>query len=266
MEFSAVLNSFGAMHSQFGGMLNALLLIFFRTLGFVFTAPIFNRRDIPFLIKLIFALFLTSAVFGMVPDATMQGPGVSNSLRFLILIGVNLVIGLIIGFIADIILKTIAAAGSMMNNQIGLSSAVIFDPSSRTQVMILDPLFAFLGVLIFIHLGGVFWLVRALKKSFVEFPLFAINQPLTSVIDLSYLVHLSSNVLLEATKLVAPVMIITMSVDIILGMVNRTAQQMPVFQLSFALKPSIGAAILLATLPIMVNAIAAFLETYSLIF
>ena len=51
-----------------------------------------------------------------------------------------------------------------------------------------------------------------------------------------------------------------------LGIVNRTAQQMPVFQLSFALKPSIGIAIMLLTLTTFIQALSDYLNDYAKIF
>ncbi len=266
MDFDLILQAFGSIFKDYGHLVDAGLLIFARVLTFLFTCPLFNRKDIPFPIKLNFGIFLTVIFLWVVPIKHPIDPNNGHLFHFLLLIVMNSIIGGLIGFTADMILKAISSAGSLMNSQIGLSSAVLFDPSSKAQVMILDRFFAFLGILIFMHLGGIFWIINALERSFEIFPLFSLYQDIVGSIDMSYLVLLSANVMLVATQLVAPIILVTMSIDVILGIVNRTAQQMPVFQLSFALKPCIGISILLATLPLFIKAMTDFLTDFSFIF
>lgn len=269
MNFDLALSNLFQLQHQAGNYLDGGLLIFVRTLAFLFACPIFNRKDVAFIVKLSLSLFLTVMFIWMIP---LQAPADTQTVShpvtgiFLLQITTNILIGLFIGFIGNMIHKTISAAGSMMNNQIGLSSAMVLDPSSRQQVMVLDPLFGLLATIIFIHLGGIHWLVMALQRSFEVFPLYTIQQPFSEVVDMDYLVKVSANVILMATIMVAPVIVVTMSVDIILGIVNRAAQQMPVFQLSFALKPCIGVSVLLITLPILIPTIIHFFEDYAQIF
>lgn len=267
MQFDAVLNAFGLLHKQYGPVLDGLLLMFFRILAFVTTGPIFNRKNIPFLIKVAAAVFLTGTLFWMVRPDT-QGPlsGQSNYGPYLLQLVMNIVIGAVIGFVADMILQAVYAAGNLMTSQVGLSSASLLDPSTGRQSMILEALFGYLGTLLFIHIGGVQWMVVALARSFKVLPLYGIAQPLMEVINLSYLVTVSGNILLVGVQLMSPVLIVTIAIDIMLGVVNRTAQQIPVFQLSFALKPSIGIAILLLTLSMFLQTLSNFLNDYSKLF
>ncbi len=264
MDFDAALRGFQIMLADYGPLLDTWLLAFCRVLAFLFVGPIFNRKDIAFNIKLAFALFLTSTLIWLIP---VNAPAIApNTGQLILLVFMNIMVGATIGFIADMIIRTVMAAGSLMNNQIGLSSAVIFDPSSRQQVMVLDRLFGMLVTVVFIHLGGIYWMINALQRSFETFPVHSAWVPLVDAIDLEYLVTVSANVVVVATQLVAPVIVVTLAVDVILGIVNRTAQQMPVFQLSFALKPAIGVAVMLATLPIFLNVLMNFLTDYAPIF
>lgn len=267
MQFDAAMQSFGLLHKQYGPLLDGLLLMFCRMLAFAVTGPIFNRRNIPILIKLSMAIFLTGTLAWMIPPDT-QGPlsPAGQYAPYLIQMVMNITIGAFLGFIADMILQAAYSAGNTMNNQIGLSSAMIMDPSQGRQTMLLETLFSYITIVIFIYLGGVHWMIMALKRSLETFPLYAIQQPITEVIDLAYLINLSGNVLLIGVQLVSPIIVVTMAVDLMLGIVNRTAQQMPVFQLSFALKPSIGIAIMLMTMSTFIKALSDYLNDYSKIF
>jgi len=234
-------------------------------LAFVFFAPVFNRKDVAFNIKLAFALMITAMLIWMVPKAGIPA-ATPTTAQFGFLLLLNIFVGALIGMIADMIHRAVAAAGSTMNNQIGLSSAMIFDPSSRAQVMLLDQFFGLLATVLYIQIGGLYWLMDALKRTLTVFPLYGYSHPFTKLIDLDYITMVAGNSIVMGVQLVAPVVVVTLAVDIMLGVVNRTAQQMPVFQLSHALKPCIGIAVLLATLPIFVEAVVNYFRDYAKIF
>lgn len=270
MQFDAAMESFGQLHRQYGPMLDTLLLLFFRMLAFCTTGPVFNRKNIPIVVRLCAAMFLTGTLFWMVADPSAEASKSAFARDqhgvYLIQLVLNIVVGALIGFVADLILQAIYAAGNLMNNQVGLSASTILDPATGKQSMILEALFGYMATLIFIYLGGIQWMIKALARSLELFPLYAMQPPIMKVIDVSYLLLLSSNVLLIGVQLIAPVVIVTMAVDIMLGVVNRTAQQMPVFQLSFALKPAIGIGVLLLTLTTFIQALSNYLNDYSKIF
>jgi flagellar biosynthetic protein FliR len=266
MQLDAALQSFGLLHKQYGPALDSLLLLFCRMLAFTSTGPIFNRKNIPMIVKVSIAIYLTGTLFWVVSAHPQSALSQSEHGHYLIQLVMNLVVGALIGFIADMILQAAYSAGNLMNNQIGLSSAMILDPANGRQSMILEALFGYLVTLLFIYLGGVQWMVMALRRSLDLFPLYAAQPAITQTINLSYLITVSGNVLLVGVQLISPVIVITMAVDIMLGIVNRTAQQMPVFQLSFALKPAIGIAVMLLTLSTFFQALSNFLNDYSKIF
>lgn len=266
MQFDAALQAFGTLHKQYGPMLDTLLLMFFRMLGFCTTGPIFNRKNIPIMVKLAASIYLTGTLFWVVLPGVHGAEAHGSGGQYMLMLVMNIIVGALIGFLADMILQAAYSAGNLMNNQIGLSAATVLDPASGKQSAILEALFGYMTTLLFIYLGGVQWIVMALKRSLELFPLYMVQQPITHVIDLSYLITVSGNVLLVAVELVSPVIIVTMAIDIMLGVVNRTAQQMPVFQLSFALKPSIGIAVLLLTVTTFIQALSNYLNDYSHIF
>ncbi|MGE0199550.1 MAG: flagellar biosynthetic protein FliR [Candidatus Melainabacteria bacterium] len=274
MSFDAALNGLAGLLSQFAPQLDAMLLVFARVLAFLVTGPVFNRRNIPIVVKVSMAVMLTGSLWGSVSlahalpatDALYGAFHKGYASVFYLQLAMNVTVGVVIGFIASMVLEVIYSAGNLMNNQIGLSSAVFFDPASGRQTMVLESLFSYMAIVTFMELGGLHWMVLALQKSFVTFPLLYTRQPLFEVIDMSYFVGLSGDVFTVAVQMMAPVLVVTMAMDLILGIVNRAAQQMPVFQLSFALKPAVGVAVLLMTLPIFVQTMVHFLSDYADIF
>ena len=224
------------------------IYVFARVMGFFRLAPVFNKKEIPGMVKICLALLFTFLVTPFLKPETMAGTQDSFVLSILL----NFVVGAIIGYIAQLILLAIDAGADMINMQMGLSSAMVLDPTTSSQVSILTRIISLLGILIFMNIGGVYWLIKAFLRSFEIF--------------MDYLIKMSSNVLYMGLQIASPVLLATLGQDIILGVISKTAPQVNVFQLSFLFKPVFGAAIMVWILPMLMNVISDYFLTYSKIF
>lgn len=242
-------------------MLATGIMVFARLIGFIRLAPVFNRKEIPSLVKLAICLLLTLIITPFVKPASIL---VMNS--FILSIILNIVVGALIGYMAQLILLAVEAGADMINMQMGLSSAMVLDPTTSSQVSILSKIMALLGIILFIHLGGIYWLIMALMRSFEIFPIFAISIPLDKIVNMEYLISMSSNVLYMGLQIASPILLATLGQDIILGVISKTAPQVNVFQLSFLFKPVLGAAIMIWILPMLLNIITDYFLSYSKIF
>jgi flagellar biosynthetic protein FliR len=156
-----------------------------------------------------------------------------------------------------------SAAGDMVNLQMGLSASSLFDPSTREQTSDIGKFFGFLSTVIFINAGGLYWMFAAFERGFAVFPLYNTVIPLDKILNINYLILLTSNVLFIGLQIAAPVLIATLAMDIILGIISKTAPQVNVFQLSFLFKPLLGVAILIIIMPLLMNVINDFFVSYS---
>lgn len=257
-----MLNELMKIFPHLNNCLAAGIYVFARLIGFIRFAPVFNRKEIPGLVKLSLIFLLTLILTPMLKPETIVGTQDSMMLSILL----NIVVGAMIGYMAQLILLAVDAGADMINMQMGLSSAMVLDPTTSSQVSILTRLFSLMGILIFIQLGGIYWLVRALLRSFEIFPLYATHLPLAQLINMEYLISMSSNVLYMGLQIASPVLLATLGQDIILGVISKTAPQVNVFQLSFLFKPVLGAAIMVWILPMLMNIISEYFLQYSHIF
>lgn len=246
-------------------MLNANLaagiMVFARLIGFARLAPVFNRKEIPSMVKLSLVFLLTLVITPFVkPDSLMMMDSMFLS------IVLNIVVGALIGYMAQLIVLAVDAGADMINMQMGLSSAMVLDPTTSSQVSILGKVMSLFGILVFIHLGGIYWLIRALMRSFEIFPIYATSIPLEQIVNMPYLISMSSNVLYMGLQIASPVLLATLGQDIILGVISKTAPQVNVFQLSFLFKPVFGAAIMIWILPMLVGVISDFFLSFSSIY
>ena len=248
----------GMMFPQLSVHITAGLIVFARVLGFIRLAPVFNRKEINTIVKLSFALLLTG-IFVM--TLHIGPPPADNSLLVSILL--NFVVGAMIGYMAQLITIAIDCGAEMINMQMGLSSATALDPTTSAQVSILTKMISLMGILIFINLGGVYWLFKALLRSFEIFPIYATHVPLPELIKMDLLIKMSSNTLYMGLQIASPILLATLAQDIILGVISRTAPQVNVFQLSFLFKPVLGAAIMVWILPMLMNVIEEYFLSFA---
>lgn len=257
-----ILAELAKLFPQFNAALAAGIYIFARMLGFFKYAPVFNRKEIPTLVKISLALLMTIIITSLIAPKSLAGT--EDSLLLSIIL--NFAVGAMLGYLAQLILIAVDAGADMINMQMGLSSAMVLDPTSNSQVSILTKVFSLLGLLVFIHLGGVYWLIKAFIRSFEIFPLFATSVPLAKLVNMDYLIKMTSNVLYMGLQIASPVLLATLGQDIILGVISKTAPQVNVFQLSFLFKPVLGAAIMVWILPMLLNIICDYFLSYANIF
>ncbi|MBR6163535.1 flagellar biosynthetic protein FliR [bacterium] len=258
----SILQSFAQIFPDINTALNAGIPIFARVLGLMRFTPFLHRSEFPMLMKVGFALLFT-VMLTMVLNPPAPP---ADKAPLIYAIAVNFAFGAALGFIVNCIISTIEAAGDIINMQMGVSSATVLDPSTNSQISVMGKFFSLLGILIFLQIGGAYWLFNAFVKSFTVFPLYSTTVPLDKILNMDYLVTLTSNVLYIGLQIASPVLLATLGQDIILGVISKTAPQINVFQLSFIFKPVFGAAILIWILPMIYDVIQQFYLSHANIF
>lgn len=256
-----ILSEFPKYFPEVNNVIASGIPVFARVIGLMRTAPFLQRSEIPMIAKVGFALIFTIMLSMILKPET---PPQNYSILYSIII--NFLCGAILGFIVNCIVKAIESGGDMINMQQGVSSATIMDPTTSSQISIMGRIFGLLGLIIFIEVGGVYWTFNAFIRSFDIFPVYSAAIPLDQIVNMPYLVKITSNVLYIGLQIASPVLIATLGQDIILGIISKTAPQVNVFQMSFLFKPCLGSAILIFVLPMIFNVICDYFVSFSNIF
>lgn len=249
------------MFPEINNALGAGIMIFLRLVGMMRLAPVLSKSEIPSMVRLSFAIISTVILVGVIKPAPPSPDCPIYLCMFL-----NFIFGALIGFVANCVLAAVLTGGDMINTQMGLSSAMIMDPSTKSQVSIMANFFSVLAMLIFIYSGGIYWLFNALIRSFELFPMYSVNFHFENFVNISYLSQITGNILFMGMHIAGPILLATMAQDIILGIISKTAPQVNVFSLSFLFKPVMGAFILIVILPMLINVITDYLVSYANIF
>lgn len=238
---------------QLGGTWVIALLVFTRCIAFASTAPMIGHKSIPSLVRVSFSIILTLILFPLldVPDKYPK------SFEFVYLIIINVFIGMMIGWVTNLVIEIGKAAGEMMDMQLGLQSATLFDPGSQTQTTILGKFFDMVTLTLFISIGGFERLIEGFFKSYDVFPVIIYS------FDFGFfkLVKAAGDVLALGFLIVSPIVIIILTIDLILGLMSRAAPQINAFQISFSIKPTVGMVLLLILLPALFQVISSLISS-----
>ncbi len=162
--------------------------------------------------------------------------------------------GVMMGLVNLMILFGIQSAGSMIDNQRSVANARIFNPSLGAQASIFGIYFYQLTIAIFLALGFHRPFIKALVESFQKVPLLSfptLKPGITPLID--FLLRLSGETLIICLQVSAPVLIAIFVADLVLGITNRIAPMINVFEMGFNVKGFVGALLVYLSLPIFLT-------------
>lgn len=226
-------------------VLPAFLLVLSRVTAFFVTVPIFSMRGVPAQFKVGIAFFVSLfTVLSMnVESVPMDGIYIMTVIR-------EVLIGILLGFVAYLIFTVTQIAGSFVDMQMGFGIANVVDPMTGAQSPILGNLKFFLAVLTFLAIDGHHYLLMGIMNSYDWVPLD--NEFFTRIYEGSvstFLLRTLSTMFVLAFQLSAPLITALFLVDVALGMLARTAPQFNVFVIGLPLKILVGYIVYLVMIP-----------------
>ena len=217
------------------------LLVLVR-ITFVFSAPFFSMSNTPGRVKIGFSVFVSILLIGVLPESTIEYGGVIEYATIVVKEGIT---GLLIGFAAYICNSIILYAGTIIDMDIGLSMAMVFDPSTGSQVSITGNLYSYFVLLLLIVSNMHQYILRALVDSFRLFPLGGAQFQMDSL--LTSMIQYCTDLFVIAFRIVLPVFACMMILNCILGIMAKVAPQMNMFAVGVQLKLLVGLAVLFLT-------------------
>lgn len=221
------------------GDLPVFLLAFFRVTGVMIPAPLFGSGVVPPMVKAFLSVVLAVLFFPLV--GRPAGP-VETGLGFWAVASLQeLGVGLLIGFAASLLFAAVQSGGQLIDQELGLLSASVFDPITNEQVSIIAQFKLFLATVIYLLIDGHHLLLRAVAESFRSIPIGWIR------VGKGAAAHLSDTLLRDlfrmAVQIAAPSIVTMFLITIALAFMARTIPEMNVFVLGFSLRIAVGLAV-----------------------
>ena len=233
------------------------LLILVRITSFVYTAPFFSTSSVPQRAKLGLSVFLAYLIFLAFPD---QSYVYESVIDFALLIVKESVVGLIIGFCAGLCMQCVHFAGHIIDVNMGLSMATMYDPATRMQVNLSGQLYYYAVLLLMLFSGLHSFLIQAIVDTYTVLPVGSavINPGLYSSV-IAFIV----DYFIIGFRIALPVFITIMLLNCILGIMAKIAPQMNMFAVGMQLKITVGLAVMYFTvsmLPAVANQLAKMMK------
>jgi flagellar biosynthetic protein FliR len=224
------------------------LLILCRVGGMIVAAPIFNMHNVPPQAKIGLA---AAFAFILYPLHAAQAPAAHDVFQFGALVLQETIIGLLLGFVANLTFMGVQMAGELMSMQMGLSAAQMLNPVTGTQNALVGQLFFYFAAILFLGLNIHHALIAGVDRSFTWLPIghFIGEGSLTASVMAQRCIQLSGEVLLLALTASIPVMGVLLVTEVVTGFVAKVMPQMNVFMVAMPLKLVLGLLVVMLALP-----------------
>ena len=222
--------------------LAAFLVVFARLGAVLMVLPVFSEDAVPGRIRLLIALGISLALFGL---AGPHVPETGGSAQLAATIVTELVTGLALGTVVRIMFLAITIAGSIISLQTGLTSAVMPDAGLGGQLPVMAKLVSVGAAVVCFALGIHHLWIAAMLNSYLVFPVGG----LPPAADFAQLAIATTTRSMElGISLAAPLLVYGIVFNVALGLAARLAPTIQVFFIAQPLNILLGLALFAATL------------------
>ena len=208
-------------------LLAGLFLASLRIGAFLISSPFFGGSSVPLQVRIIMAVLLGVAVMTTVEVPDWQA---FAGLKGLQVILTELAIGISSGLILTIWFSAVLLAGEKIASSAGLGFAAQIDPDSGGQTPVVSKTFSLFLTVIFLSWNGHLLVLRAVADSYTYLPVGAM--PAFPVLIQSGIAAAGS-MFLAATIIMLPLTAFLMAINLVIGVITRSAPQLNLFSFGF---------------------------------
>jgi flagellar biosynthesis protein FliR len=236
--------------AQLQGWLVAFLWPFARITAFMAASPLWGHSSVPNQAKVGLAALISIVIAPILPAmpdiAVMSWAGIGIMIE-------QILIGLAMGMVMHIIFAVVQAAGDFIGLQMGLAFASFFDTASGTNIMVLSRILYMITLLMFLAMNGHLMVLETLIMSFQTLPIgIGTFNPDAFILLARYAGTIFAAGMLLALPLVGSLL----TINLALGILNRSAPQLTVFNIGFPTSLIVG----LILMMVLMTDISRFLE------
>jgi flagellar biosynthetic protein FliR len=255
----SILQSVG-VHVDVRSFLLLFFLIFTRLVSALSLAPFMGGQALPNQAKVGLAAITASLLYPSL--AKIAGPLPGSPMFYFALLGKEFVVGMMIGFISQIIFFGVQIAGIIIDTQRGLNQITYLAPQLPGNVSALGNLQVQASIVLFLLFGGHLLFLRSIAQSFLVIP--PVQMP---HLGLGWLplanefTRISASAILVGTQLCAPVVLTIFLVDISFGSIQKVASSIKISNDSNTAKSWIGLAVFLLSAGFFFDRLQEFLAS-----
>ncbi len=235
------------------------LLVFARTTGLLFTMPILSAEGVPYRLRGALAIFLSAVLYPVVRNY-LPATSFDALPNYILEIASQASIGIIIGFLLQIVFAAFILAGEFFSIQMGVSFSEVLDPQSQVSIPILGTLKNMIAILLFLsvdfELDGYYvpaylHVFRALSYSFQQAPTLVLDMQTMGGL-LAYVDQAFGVMFLTALRIGLPLTGILFITSVALGVAGKAAPQLNLMNMGLQINIMVGLVLLFVLMPVIV--------------
>ena len=228
---------------------------FARIAGCLGVMPLLGSKLVPRQIRILLSVAITLIIAPLLPAMPNVDP---MSLASFIIIFQQMLIGIVVEFMVEIVTQVFVLAGQLIAMQTGLGIATTVDPAQGVSVVVVSQWFLFLVSLTFLALNGHLILIEVVIESFHTMP---ISDQGWVAEDYGRMVRWGGWMFASALIIALPALTALLIVNFAFGVMTRAAPQLNIFALGFPVTMMVGLAIIWLNIGQLGEAFHGLLET-----
>ena len=226
------------------GQFETFLLVVVRVVAMLEVFPIFSAAQIPQLVRVGLGFIISFIIYKTVP-AMPPSHGIGD---LVVAVSSQVVLGLIVGFVASLIFVGIQFAGEVLDLQVGFAVANIINPQTQQTITVIGEFELTLATLLFLVSDSHLLLIQGIAGSFhlVPLPYVSLDPSIAGNV-----VNFFSQAMLVVFRIAAPASVALFLVNVSLAFMARVAPQMNVFVVGFPLQVGVGLIMIAFCVPIL---------------
>ncbi len=227
--------------------LEYFLFVFVRIASFIFVAPFFSTKGVPINVKIALSVFIAYIMYHFGPEHVY--PEYNTILGFATVVLKEVSVGLLIGLAAQMCTSIVLFAGRIIDMEVGLSMANVFDPTTNEQASITGALIQY-GVMLILYTTGLHrYLLKALMETFILIPVSGVYIDTNKLLE--SLITFLSDYIIIGFRVCLPVFASITLMNIVLGLLAKLAPQMNMFSVGIQLKLLAGLSVIMVTISLL---------------
>jgi flagellar biosynthetic protein FliR/FlhB len=218
--------------------------------GFFTVVPVFFPKGLPNIAKVAFTLIVA---YILLPGISYAAVNITSNYTLISFAINEVVTGLTLGFITNLIFFAIRMAGQLIDMQIGFSMITMFDPSTSSNSTLLEHVLYWCSLILFFTIDGHHMLIRALVESFKAISL---GSFILSGESIGLVLNAFAQFFSIGLKIAIPLVLIILITDIVLGLIGRTVPQLNLMILGMPIKILVGLVSFIFVLPLLLKLMA----------
>lgn len=229
--------------------LEYFLLIFVRISCFVYVAPFLGQSEVPRQVKIGLSAFTSLLLYNVLQRPELN---YTDVIGYAVIVFQEGITGLLIGFSANICNSIVLFAGNIIDMDIGLSMATIFNPETNSDSTISGNFYQKIIILILIASNMHLYILRAIGDSFSVIPMGGTQFNWQHIADTLGTYMCDMGVI--GFRIYLPFFACVMILNCILGIMAKVAPQMNMFAVGMQLKVLVGFAVMFLTVILLPDA------------